>query len=392
MTRYPIYDVRFQGGFVLAQSSRVIRAVTGLLLLGVVLSACGGTLPGNWPGLAVDGDTVYAISGSPQKVYMLDAETGAQKGTFTPLDESKGVLFWSPVAVGGDLAFVGFSAPQEKEKIAALYAFDPETGQELWDIPTEEQDLIIPAPVYADGVVYFGDSGGFVYAVDVETRRVKPGWPFPAEEAIWAPVLVDGGRVYVAAQDRHLYALDAETGQVVWEFKAAGAFAAQPVLNLSRGILYVGAFDGRLYAVDADSGQPVGDFEFEAKNWIWSETLLADDLLYVTALDGNLYALDPTSGSEVAPPFDGDSPLRAAPVRAGDSVVVASQEGRVTALALATAQEKWHWPSGTPEAQVKTTPVVSKGNVYVIQMNGQVYALASDSGAELWEFAPPQAD
>jgi outer membrane protein assembly factor BamB len=372
----------------LTQRSRVILAVAALLLLGVVLSACGATLPGNWPGLTVDGDTVYAISGSPQQVYMLDSETGAQKGTFAPPAESKGVVFWSPVAVGGDLAFVGFSAPQDK--IAALYVFDPETGQELWDFPTEA--LIIPAPVYADGVVYFGDSAGFVYAVDVETRQDKLAGVFQAEEAIWAPVLVDGERVYVAAQDHHLYALDAETGQVVWEFKAAGAFAAQPVLNVSSGILYVGAFDGRLYAVDADSGQRVSGFGFEAKNWIWSETLLADDLLYVTALDGNLYALDPTSGSQVARPIDVYSPLRAAPVRAGDALIVASKEGRVAALALATAQEKWHWPSGTPEAEVLTTPVAAERHVYVIQMNGQVYALASDTGAEVWEFAPPQAD
>ncbi len=374
----------------MTQRSRVIPAVIVLLLLGTVVSACGGTpVAQNWPGLTVDGDTVYAISGSPQQVYMLDAETGLQKGTFTPQGSFEGLIYWSPVATGGDLAFVGFSAPQEG--MANLYAFNPETGQELWHIPAEA--LIIPAPVYADGVVYFGDSAGFVYAVDVEMQRIKPGWPFRAEEAIWASVLVDGGRVYVPAQDHHLYALDAETGEVLWDYQAGGAFAAQPTLNLSNGTLYVGAFDGRLYAVNADSGQPVSGFEFEAGNWIWSETLRADDLLYVTSLDGKLYGLDPANAAVVAPyPIDRSSPLRAAPVRSGDSVVVASQEGVVSSYALATSETLWQWPRGAPEAEILTTPVATESHVYVIQMNGQVYALAAESGAEVWAFVPPQPD
>jgi outer membrane protein assembly factor BamB len=361
-----------------------------VLLLGVVLSACGGTpVAQNWPGLTVDGDTVYAISGSPQQVYMLDAESGLQQGTFTPQGTFEGLIYWSPVATGGDLAFVGFSAPQES--VANLYAFDPETNQEVWHVPAES--LIIPAPVYADGVVYFGDSAGFVYAVDVETHRVKPGWPFQSEEAIWASVLVDDGRVYVAAQDHRLYCLDAETGEVLWDYQAGGAFAAQPVLDVSNGILYVGAFDGLIYAVSADSGQPVSGFEpKKAGNWIWSEVLRTDDLLYVTALDGNLYALDPANGSEVARPVDGESPLRAAPVRAGDSVIVASREGHVSALALATGQRLWQWPSGTPEAEILTTPVATESNVYLIQMNGQVYALEAETGDEVWDFVPPQPD
>jgi outer membrane protein assembly factor BamB len=137
----------------------------------------------------------------------------------------------------------------------------------------------------------------------------------------------------------------------------------------------------------------VSGFEFEAENWIWSEALHADDLLYVTSLDGNLYGLDPANASVIAPyPIDRGSPLRAAPVRSGDSVVVASQVGNVTSYALGTSQTLWQWPGGTPEAEILTTPVATEGRVYVIQMNGQVYALAEESGAEVWRFAPPQPD
>jgi outer membrane protein assembly factor BamB len=246
-----------------------------LFLLGMVLSACGSApVAENWPGLTVYGDTVYAISGMPQQVYMLDAETLDPKATFPPPVEGKGIAYWSPVTVGGDLAFVGFAIAGDNN--AALYAFDPETGQQQWRVSVES--LIMPQPAYVDGVVYVGDSNGWVYAVDVESERVKPGWPFDTGAPIWASLLVEGGRVYVASMDHHLYSLDAESGDLIWKQKLGGAMAAPPRLGdgftLEDGILYIGAFDGRVHAVKADTGEIVEGFEFLAENWIWSLPLM----------------------------------------------------------------------------------------------------------------------
>jgi outer membrane protein assembly factor BamB len=348
----------------------------------------------------VAGDTVYVISGSPQQVYMLDAETGAQKGTFMPQGEHKGVVYWSPVTVadvpsGSDLAFVGFADSQSR--VAGLYAFDPETGQEMWNV--QANNTILPAPSYADGAVYYGDSDGMVYAVDVETQRIKPGWPFEAQSAIWASPLISEGRVYVAAMDHHVYCLDAETGEEIWNVQVGGAMAAAPSLNTSNGILYVGAYDGKEYAIQADSGQILEGFDFQAENWIWSEPLLFDDRLFVTALDGKLYALDPASGAIIPPyPYDSgeiddkenNAVLRAAPVPAGDYIVVANQTGQV--IAVREAQRQWYWPSGVPQAQVLTTPVVRDDVIYVALMDGQVQTLDAESGVPGWSFAPPTED
>ena len=133
------------------KSSRVWGAAVALLLLGSLLSGCGAApLSQTWPGLTVTDGIVYAISGTPQKVYMLDAATGMQKATFMPTGTIKGQTFyWSPVTVGGGTAFVGFSSQQDK--LYGLFAFDPVSGQELWRVPAD--NLILSAPTYADGVV-----------------------------------------------------------------------------------------------------------------------------------------------------------------------------------------------------------------------------------------------
>jgi outer membrane protein assembly factor BamB len=346
----------------------------------------------NWPGLTWANDIVYAISGAPQQVYLLDGETGTQKATFTPQGEHPGVIYWSPVTLGGDLAFVGFADTQAG--ITGLYAFDPSTGEEQWHVAAT--GLIIPAPVYADGIVYFGTSDSLVYAVDVETQSIKPGWPFRATDEIWGSPLAANGRVYVAGQNHYLYCLDGQSGQEIWKREVGGAMAAQPSLDAKRGILYVGAFDGRVYAIHADSGELVDGFAFRAENWIWSEVLVTSDALYVTSLDGRLYALDPATGA-VIPPYPYDSAeitgtsdsIRAAPVQAGDLIVVATESGRVVAVKDATRQ--WLWPGGLPQANVLTTPVVEGDTIYVILVNGQVQTLNAANGVGGWAFSPAAA-
>lgn len=382
----------------MTQRRRVIGAVLLLLLLSVVLSSCGtAAVSQNWPGLTVANGTVYVISGLPQKVTLLEAQTGVQKMTFVPQPEPRGTFYWSPVALGGGLAFVGLGVPEAKSY--ALYAFDPLTAQMQWQVPVT--NLILAAPVYADGLVYFGTSDGVVYAVDVQTRATK--WSFKAQEAIWGSPLVANGRVYVASMDHYLYGLEAATGNKVWDFEAKGAMAAQPVLDASRGILYLGDFDGRVYAVQADSGKAVAGFDFRARNWIWSEVIVAGDRLYVTSLDGNLYALDPATGDVLSPyplylsPQKADL-FRAAPVQVGDSVVVASQGGWLIAVDGKTGVKRWQWPgTALVGRSILTTPVVSDGIVYVAVMatgqQAEVYAVTADTGIQApgnWP-APPAA-
>jgi outer membrane protein assembly factor BamB len=382
----------------LIKRSRVWGAALALLSLGFLLSACGSVpMAQNWPGLTVADGVVYAISGSPSQVYMLDAETGVSKGAFITQSQGKyaGVLYWSPVTVADGIAFAGLASSSAKDKFSALIAFDAKTGQEKWRIQAD--NLILNTPAYADGVVYFGTSGGGVYAVDVATQTVKPGWPFVAKEAIWGSLLVADGRVYAPSMDHHLYCLDAQTGQVVWTFEADGALAAQPSPN--DGTLYQGAFDGRVYAVQADSGEKVSGFDFQAGNWIWSEVLVADGRLYVSSMDGKLHALDVATGQELPGyPYQAAEKtdyLRAAPVMVGDLIIAATGNGRVIAVNAESGQVSSQWPGTgvTPAAGILTTPVVVEDRVYVILTTGAVQVLNVVDGAlaQSWTFSPPAA-
>lgn len=380
---------------------RMVGAVLLLLLVGLVLSACGSApIAQNWPGLTADGDNVYAITGAPQEVHILDAETGTVKATFMPQgvdDSAAAVNYWSAVTVGDGLAFVGFF--RDRSEVSGLYAIDPETGQQQWRVLVNSQ--ILSKPTYANGVVYFGTTDKMVYAVDVDAEGIKTGWPFETGSAVWASPLVVDERVYVASMDHILYCLDAENGEEIWKTEVGGALAAPPLLV--DGILYVGAFDGRVHAIEADSGELVEGFGFQAENWIWSTPLMAGGQLFVTALDGSLYALDPATGDVQAPyPYNsgeidgGRDVIRANPVQVGDKIVIATEKGRV--IAVEEAQQVCSWPSGVPEFAVYTTPVISGEKLYVIQqLSGQVYtfeanALETGVCAANLLYEPPEGD
>ncbi len=106
--------------------------------------------------------------------------------------------------------------------------------------------------------------------------------------------------------------------------------------------------------------------------------------------------VEPETGAVVPPyPFDSglvgdkDSRIRAAPIKVGDSIVVATENGRV--ISVKDGQVRWSWPGGTPEAGILTTPVLSGETLYVILQNGQVQALNAENGGQGWVFTPPQA-
>jgi outer membrane protein assembly factor BamB len=380
----------------LNQHSRLAGVAAVLLLLVVILSACGAApVAQNWPGLTVAEGSVYAISGAPQQVYILDAATGTQQMTFVPSGAQEGLRYWSPVTVGGDLAFVGFS--DSSAGSTAVYAFDPATGQERWNVSAG--DLILPAPAYSEGVVYFGDSSGQVYAVEAETGAPLPGWPFQTDDdqAIWASPLPVGERLYVASMDHRIYCVDAGSGQEIWRLELGGAVAVSPVMDEVTGLLYVGAFDGHVYAIDAELGELVDGFSFQADNWVWAEVLLADGRLYVTALDGRLYALDPSDGQVISPyPYDsgtlgeGGDVIRAAPVQTGENIVIATETGRV--VAVQNTQVMWSWPSGIPEDAIYTTPAFADGTIYVALQDGTVVALNAENGVPGWTFPSPGSE
>lgn len=179
----------------------------------------------------------------------------------------------------------------------SVFAVDLASGTKVWSTPVGD---ISGSPVLRNQVLYVGDDGGKIYALDAGDGSVGPS--FETGDGI------PKGFVF---PDFHGDLLYVSTATTVWCIRDVG-----PVLNLRwahPGIpgpsivlyppgsqyLWVGSSDGRLYQIDVTTGNPAQppDVTFvvlgDGTAGVGSPSLdVTHGLVYVGVEDGSLYAVD----------------------------------------------------------------------------------------------------
>jgi eukaryotic-like serine/threonine-protein kinase len=182
----------------------------------------------------------------------------------------------------------------------------------------------------------------------------------------------------VSTFDGRIYSLDAGTGEVLpWVFQNEFGFVSSPLV--ANGVAYVGSFDRRLNAVPLGASEAA--WSFEGGNWFWATPMLVDGVLYAPSLDGRLYALDAETGAAVwGTPYLAGEAIAAAPVRAGDSLVVVSKKGDVHVVTLASGlgarvPNPTNEKATTCNAEIVAAPCYHDGIVYVKAQNNTLFAI-----------------
>jgi len=161
---------------------------------------------------AIAGNTIY-IGSWDSYLYALDAETGAEKWRFKTGEDPiiyNQVGFQSSPAVVDGVVYVGC-------RDAHLYAIDARTGRKKWDYPTSKSWVNVTPAVF-DGAVYFatGDTRRF-HAVEAATGRLR--FTVPVLTVIFSSPAIADGLAYFGNLNGSLYAVDLKSGAVVWEFQ-----------------------------------------------------------------------------------------------------------------------------------------------------------------------------
>jgi hypothetical protein len=129
-----------------------------------------------------------------------------------------------------------------------LYAFNADTGAELWVYSTT-----LPlghSPTYADGRVYVGGLDRKLHAIDAGTGRSL--WTFSAAGGFHTCPLVVGGAIYAGSRDGRMYAVDSATGKQVWQYQTGGQILHSAAYQ--DGVIYFGSQDAHAYALEAKTG------------------------------------------------------------------------------------------------------------------------------------------
>ncbi len=155
----------------------------------------------------------------------------------------------------------------------SVFAYDPQTGAELWRSGYGEGYSVVPRPVFGHGLIFA--SSGYdrpaIYAVhpggsgDVTKSHIE--WAHTAKGAPRnaSPLLV-GDELYLFDDKGIGSCLDAKTGDVHWQERVGSDMSASPIH--SNGKIYALDEQGTTYVIEAGT-----DFNLLAENALEERTL-----------------------------------------------------------------------------------------------------------------------
>jgi outer membrane protein assembly factor BamB len=190
------------------------------------------------PGVNGFANGVAYVAGKNRIVYAINLKTGNLIWQFSIRDDSPaaGGATRSTASLLGNRLYIGYGA--------GVYALNATTGAKVWK--TEQSAGIATMEVISSpavtgppdkGVLFVGDLGGTVYAFDLQTGNDL--WSYQTGNFIYGSPAVAAGRVYVASSDSFLYAFGLGGGapsaapQTTLTEPLDGAVVANPVGELS---------------------------------------------------------------------------------------------------------------------------------------------------------------
>ncbi|MEO7091945.1 MAG: PQQ-binding-like beta-propeller repeat protein, partial [Polyangiales bacterium] len=272
----------------------------------------------NGLGLAPKGAATYGsivadagdlIIGNQRHLATIDAASGRPLWVRDPVRSASEFPSLASVAVGEGVAVGVFD-----RELGGVLAWDRLGADLLWQLTGDVANSINASPVIANGLVYLSNGATEVIALDLATgvqrwkAKIDPTGYDWAIATVGTPAIANGV-IVVPTLWRELAGLDATSGRILWRFGAAAG-------SELRATHYAGSNERGFAASPVITG----------------------DLVWAVDTSGQLAALDLHTGA-VLWRMDLELPVLAGIATTGNSLVIASYDGTVRALAP-TAHER----------------------------------------------------
>lgn len=260
-----------------------LKAAVLFVMLALVLSACasGSSVnnANNWPGVSVEGDTVYTANGT-----VVEAVRGGTRLWVYPAENSKLQFFAAP-AVDDTQVYAGTYSNQ-------LHILNKEDGTLIAAIEIgSSKEKIIAAPILAEGNVVVLSSAGTVSAYQTDGSS-EPVWQTKLSNELWVTPVLDNGILYIVSLDKKINMLDAATGELKQTIDINGAVMTEPIIH--DGKLYFSTFAKQVDEMDLSTGVIREIITVDGE--IWAAPLILDGKIIAADMSGYLYIADLASG------------------------------------------------------------------------------------------------
>ncbi len=281
---------------------------------------------------------------------------------------------WASAALSDSgVVYIGSGA----KKFQAIRSDD---GRVLWSLDTGGAVSSTPLIHAFSKTVFFGGDDGQVYAVDMETGKLR--WKYSTQGTITPrPVYYEGALLFTSSEGR-VYSVDAATGKWRWQYdrEAPEGFTIHGYsgVTVHRGAAFAGFSDGYLVSLKPSSGEVIWtrSLSGDATRFIdvdATPVAVDDDTLITASYNGGIFAVDPGSGS-VKWQVQAEGASRIAALK--DRIYYTAPRAGLVALDRA-GNRVWSQaiPSGVPTAPVAIGPYVFVGGT-----ESGLYVASSTSG------------
>lgn len=287
-----------------------------------------------------------------------------------------------------------------------IYVYDKQLGKSpelkycypistrYYDVPVTEESVPLPGNVsvervYADNAsiftrlgvdrdnLYFGNSLGWVKAIDKRTHQVK--WQHKTQAGLFARPAASGNVVVVPTSDRRLLWLDRRTGAVKYEYAAAGPYVADGVV--ADGVLYQGGYK-TFQAWDVKRHRLLWHYD-SINNYCQAAPVVDGNDVVFGAWDAHLRVLDRRTG-RLRWQWCNDnkyelySPGNVVPVVTPDKVVIVAPDRVTTALDRRNGDKLWRVKNEHKVRESLGRSVDGKV-AYAKTMDGELVAMSTTS-------------
>jgi outer membrane protein assembly factor BamB len=253
-----------------------------------------------------------------------------------------------------------------------VYCLDANTGEWIWDYPTEAE-IFLSSPAVANDKVYIGSLDSKVYCLNANTGAKI--WDYTTGNQLMSSPAVADGKVYICSLDDKIYCLDANTGEWIWDYTTTNAFIiSSPAV--ADGKVYFGSADFNVYCLDADTGEWI--WEYLTGNEIWSSPTVIDGKVYIGSLDKKIYCLNAITGAKIWD-YQTENEVYSSPAVADGKVYIGSGS-KVYCLNANNGAKIWDYLTSGGSF------VVADGKVYIGSGDKKIYCLDANNGTKIWDY------
>ncbi len=218
-------------------------------------------------------DVVYAPNNNG-KLYAIDANDGSLKWEF-----KTGHYIWAQPQISENAIYVASMDHY-------VYALSKD-GKQLWS--TKMIGAVVATPVLSkDGSTLFVSSIGHeIAAVDTANGDIK--WSFDSGDSIWGKAVIESEKLYFGNSSGTVFALDVDTGAPEWQQEISGSIVGG-VSAIPDGIV-IATEQGTLKALNY-AGSPKWETNVTGK--VFQAPVVNDQQLIIGAIESDhlLYAFD----------------------------------------------------------------------------------------------------